>query len=369
MGALEYIGAFGGSFLLAWLLTAWVRRLALKTGIVDRPDADPTRKIHRQPVPELGGLAIFLTTAAGVGFFSIVNDQLLGGYLLPKHLIGVLLAGAVIMFGGYLDDRYHLGARQQILFPIIAAAIVIVSGISVDYISNPFGDAIRLDTIQFTVFTWNDAPYSITLWSDFFVFVWLMGMMYTTKFLDGLDGLAIGVGSIGALIVFFLSLTFEVGQPETALLALLFAGAGIGFLMMNFNPARIFLGEGGSVFVGFWLGVLAIISGAKIATALLIMGIPILDVIWVIVRRVFFEKTSATRADRKHLHFRLLDIGFSQRQAVVFLYVLTATFGLTSLLLTGKAKVMSLVVLVAVMVVLGAAVVMQYRKRRATNDE
>lgn len=157
-------------------------------------------------------------------------------------------------------------------------------------------------------------------------------------------------------------MTFEVGQPETALLALIFAGAGAGFLIFNFHPAKIFLGEGGSVLVGFILGVLAIISGAKVATALLIMGIPILDVVWVLIRRLFFEKKSPVLGDKKHLHFRLLDVGMSHKQAVLFLYLATATFGIVSLLLTGKAKVWSLVILAGVMLILGVIVVILYKR-------
>ncbi|MBU0707833.1 undecaprenyl/decaprenyl-phosphate alpha-N-acetylglucosaminyl 1-phosphate transferase [Patescibacteria group bacterium] len=366
MSYLYYIFTFIISVGLAFILTYYARKLALKFNIVDRPATDSSRKIHQAPMPLLGGLGIFLTILILVIFFTSINNQLLGGYLLVKHLLGVIIGGCVIMLGGYLDDRYRLTPSRQIIFPAIAALIIVASGVGIEYISNPFGDSFRLDSIQIELFRLGGLPYTITLLSDAFVFIWLMGMMYTTKFLDGLDGLSTGITTIGAFIVFFLSISQTVAQPETALLAIIFAGAGLGFLLWNFHPAKVFLGEGGSVFVGFMLGVLSIISGAKIATALLIMGIPILDVIWVIIRRLFIEKKSPTMADNKHLHFRLLDMGLSHRQAVIFLYVLTVLFGITSLFFTGKDKVISLVILVGVMIVLASILVVAYKRKNCS---
>ena len=180
-----------------------------------------------------------------------------------------------------------------------------------------------------------------------------MGMMFTTKLLDGLDGLTSGIATIGAFIIFVLSLTDKTFQPDVALLAVVFAGACAGFLFLNAYPAKIFLGEGGSLWVGFMLGMLAIISGGKVATALLIMGIPILDVIWVIIRRLFFEHKSIGRGDSKHLHFRLLTAGLSHRQSVLLLWGFAGLFGLASLFLQTRGKVYSLVVLVLVMIILG----------------
>ena len=172
-----------------------------------------------------------------------------------------------------------------------------------------------------------------------------------------------GVTAIGALVIFTVSLYWDVPSSGTSVLALILAGACLGFLIYNWHPAKIFLGEGGSVFCGFMLGVLAIISGSKIATALLIMGIPILDVIWVIIRRLW-QGRSPVSADRKHLHFRLLDIGLSQRQAVIFLYFLTAAFGVTSLFLRSRGKLIALAVLAGIMVFLGLGLVVIYKKKK-----
>jgi UDP-N-acetylmuramyl pentapeptide phosphotransferase/UDP-N-acetylglucosamine-1-phosphate transferase len=158
-----------------------------------------------------------------------------------------------------------------------------------------------------------------------------------------------------------------VAQPETALLAAIMMGTGVGFLLFNWHPAKIFLGEGGSVLIGFLLGTLSIISGAKIAMALLVMGIPILDVLWVIIRRGLVERRSIVSPDRKHLHFRLLDLGLSQRQVVTLLYTLTAAFGVIGLLLSGRSKAWSLLVLGVIMAVMGMVVVKLYRKKVTSN--
>jgi UDP-N-acetylmuramyl pentapeptide phosphotransferase/UDP-N-acetylglucosamine-1-phosphate transferase len=218
------------------------------------------------------------------------------------------------------------------------------------------GGVMYLDTIKIKIFTINNLPYHIVLLADLFAFFWLMTMTYTTKFLDGLDGLVSGITTICAVILFALSLNKEVAQPETALLAIIFAGASLGFLIFNFHPAKIFLGEGGSLYTGFMLGVLAIISGAKIATALLILGIPLLDVLWVIFRRIFL-KSSPFMADKKHLHFRLLDIGLSHRMAVALLWLLSLIFGIAALFLGSQQKLISLIILFILMIILAIILV------------
>ncbi|MFA6391776.1 MAG: MraY family glycosyltransferase [Patescibacteria group bacterium] len=363
MNYTSYIIPFILSFLAVVLFTPLVRNFAVKKNILDNPEADPERKIQKSPVPLLGGIAVFIGFAVVLLYYTFFTDQILGGYMLQKHIIGILTAGTLLMIGGYLDDKYRLKPYQQLIWPVLAGLVVIAVGIGIPYISSPFGGTLQLDTIRLEVFRIGDTPYSITLWADLIAFIWLMVMVYTTKFLDGLDGLVPGIGTIGAVVIFALSLTSDVAQPETALLSIIFAGALAGFLVYSFHPARIFLGEGGSTFIGFVLGVLAIISGAKIATALLIMGLPLLDVAWVIFRRIFKEKHSPFWGDKKHLHFRLLDIGLSHRQAVIFLYIVTGVFGATSLFLSTKGKLISLIVLVIAMVILGLTLVVFYKKK------
>ncbi|MFA6553206.1 MAG: MraY family glycosyltransferase [Patescibacteria group bacterium] len=365
----SYIVPFLSTAVASVLLTMIVRKWAIRRNIVDRPDVAPERKVQSQPIPLLGGVAIFLAACLVTLGYAVFSNRLLGGYLLPKYLVGIGLAGLMLMVGGYMDDRFHLKPGRQIVWPVLACLAVVGAGIGVTYITNPFGGVIRLDSVTWSMFSMNGVPYYVTLWADLFAFAWLMGMMYTTKFLDGLDGLVSGIGVIGSIILFFLSLGKDVAQPETALLASIFAGACLGFLLFNFHPAKIFLGEGGSLFVGFMLGTLSIISGAKIATALLIMGVPILDVAWVIVRRLFIEKKSPfSTADRKHLHFRLLDIGVSHRGAVLLLYTISLGFGAVALFSGTRQKLIALFVLVGVMVLLGLTVVRRYRTKISPNS-
>jgi len=178
-----------------------------------------------------------------------------------------------------------------------------------------------------------------------------------------LDGLVSGICAIGSVIIFAVSLQWDSALSATSVLALIFAGACAGFLVFNSHPAKIFLGEGGSTFCGLMLGILAIISGSKIATALLIMGIPILDIIWVVARRLIQGKSVAS-ADLKHLHYRLMDVGLSHRQTVIFLYLITTLFGAISIFSTSLGKVIALLVLLLVMVILGFSLVYIYNNKK-----
>lgn len=363
---LNYILAFFTAFILGLGATFVLRKAALKFKIVDRPEIFPERKIQKSPVPLLGGLAIFFAFFATLLIF---KSQIISDYILPKYLWGIFIGALLLMFGGFLDDKYNLKAKKQIIWPIMAVLTVIAAGIGVRYISNPLGGFIWLDTLKLKIFTFGGVPYYLTLFADLFALAWLLGMMYTTKFLDGLDGLVSGITVIGSVVIFFMSLTHDVSQPATALMCLILGGAALGFLIFNFHPARIFLGEGGSLFCGYSLGVLSIISGGKIATALLIMGIPILDVIWVIIRRSLLEKKSPfNTSDKKHLHFRLLDVGFSHRRAVLFLYALTIIFGSTTLFFKGFNKLVSLAVLAFVMIILGLILVLVYKNKQKKKE-
>ncbi len=329
---------FGTALVSAVLLTPLVRRLAMAAGVVDRPDA--ARKLHARPVPLLGGLAVYAATVLGL-LAAVYLGLLPAAHIKEKYLVGLALAGALLVFGGSWDDARNLKPWRQFLWPVLAALAVIASGIGVDYVTNPFGGLLHLDEVVLPVLTWQGVPYKLTVLADLFTLVWLLGMTYTTKFLDGLDGLVAGVTGIGALILAAVSLMREVAQPDTALLALALAGACFGFLVFNFHPARIFLGEGGSTLCGFLLGVLAIVSGGKIATALLVMGLPIFDAALVIIGRLRRGRTPFG-GDRTHLHFRLLDVGFTQRQVVLIYYFAAALFGVSTLVLRGWEKVVAL---------------------------
>jgi UDP-GlcNAc:undecaprenyl-phosphate GlcNAc-1-phosphate transferase len=249
----------------------------------------------------------------------------------------------VLIVGGIFDDKYNLRPRLQIVFPILAALIVIIFKIGPTSITNPWGGVINLANLQFA---------SLISLADVLVFVWLMGVMFTTKFLDGLDGLVSGVVGIGALMIGFLSLQDKWLQPEVATLAFVFAGVMLGFLFWNFYPAKIFLGEGGSLFTGFILGSLAIISGGKIATTLLVIGVPMLDVVRVVIMRLKAGRPFY-KGDSEHLHFRLLQSGLSQKQTVWLFYIISFLFGITTLFLQSRQKLMALLFLFVLMLCLG----------------
>jgi len=358
----NFLIAFLSALILSAAITYVVRGFAYKKQIVDLPTKE--RKIHTKPIALLGGVSIYISVTVLFLLYAFFTDQLITGYLLFKHLVGVIAGGFVIMIGGYFDDKYDLPPKTQILFPIFAVLVVIMAGIGITSITNPIaGGTLYFDQIKFEVLRFDGIPYFISVLSDVFTFVWLMGMMYTTKYLDGLDGLVAGVSLIAAVIIFFVSQDLTLQQDYIALMAILFAGSLGGFLLFNFNPASIFLGEGGSLFAGFMIGVLAILSGSKIATALLVFGIPIFDVVWVIGRRLV-SGTKVTQGDKKHLHHRLLGIGLSKRSAVLLVYLLITVFGITALFLQTRYKLFVLGGLVLFMVAFAFTLVLLLNKKR-----
>jgi UDP-GlcNAc:undecaprenyl-phosphate GlcNAc-1-phosphate transferase len=334
---------------LTVLVTGVVRWLAIRWDIVDRPDTQSgtSRKIHTQPIPLLGGLGIFV-----VYFFLLFlfYPHFLAGNLHWSHLLGFFAGALCLVVGGVLDDKYNLSPKQQIIFPLLAIICLIGGGVEIARLSNPLGGIFDLRSLFYI------SPLLIT--------IWMLGMMYTTKLLDGVDGLVSGIISVGSFIIFLFTLTTRYYQPDIAFAAILLSGATLGFLIWNWHPAKIFLGEGGSLLLGYILGVLAIISGAKIAIALLIMGIPILDVAWTIMRRAWLGKNPFKFADRQHLHHRLLDLGLSQRQTVAVFYFLAVVFGLSGLFLQSRGKFLALIILVLLML----AVVIRFWAYNSTSQ-
>ena len=329
---LLYFKIFGVALLLSIFFTFLVKKIARKFEIVDLPLE--ARKIHKEAVPLLGGVAIFMSFFIVVFF---VKDYLLVGDLKQSHWIGFFIGSLVLVLGGFLDDKYNLKPKYQVIFPLLACLSLIYGGVSIEKIGNPFGGFLFFNHIFF---------------SHLIIFLWLMGMMYTTKLLDGIDGLVTGVTGIGALIIFLFTMSIRYYQPDIGLAALILLGTCFGFLIFNWHPAKIFLGEGGSLFLGFTLGTLAIISGGKIAIALLVMGIPILDVGWTIIRRLIAGKNPFKFSDRKHLHHRLFDLGISQKSVVLVFYFFSLTFGLSALFLQSRGKMLVLSTLPVVMFIL-----------------
>jgi len=348
---MQYLYYFFLATVLAIILTPLCKRLAFRWRAVDVPR--PPRNLHANVTAKLGGLPIFLSLAICTVVY-LISGHVDFAILPAKFFWAIAFAAAVLMVGGFLDDRYDLPPKVAWLFPALAALIIPLSGIGVGikFLSNPFGDPISLSGMFLGL------PIS-----GIFIWVWLMGMMFTTKFLDGLDGLVSGIGLIGGLTLFTLSLTETVNQPMTATIAIIFAGCLFGFLFFNFNPASIFLGDGGSLLVGFILGVLSVILGAKIATAFLVMGLPIFDVAWVIAKRLLNRK-SPFRGDRLHLNFRLLDLGFTQKQTALILYGLSAIFGFTAVFLQSFGKLIALLILFVVMMAFIWTIYYFYKKQQ-----
>lgn len=312
---------FVTAFVISLGLTPLAARFAVRTGAVDLP---APRRVHDKPMPRFGGLPIFISFTAAVGV-SLVYPRSDPNEI--TRLAGLLLGCTIVFVVGTIDDYHELKALPQLITQIIAAGIAVGSGVLILEIPNPFGGLVSFETwfaILFTLF-------------------WLVGMLNTVNWLDGIDGLAGGVIIIASTVMFIH--TYNLGQHSLALLALGLAGTVLGFLPFNFFPARIFLGSAGANVLGFTLGVLSIIGGAKVATALLVLGIPILDVAWQILSRLRAHK-SPFSADRGHLHHRLLDLGLSQRAIVILYYTFTAFFGALALVLpSGVYKLIALVVI------------------------
>src|SRR3989304_2997785 len=346
---MTYFLSFVGSVFLGILSTLLSIRIAKRMNFFDSPNP---RKIHQSPVPYLGGAALFLAIFLSLLILEVFWPKFLSfdsSYrgLFDKKLLGVFFASFLLVIVGTIDDWKKLSPFIKLFFQIIAGVIAVIFGIGIIHFLNPFGPSfIELDSLKGT-----SLGSTILVYSGLFSILWVVIMTNTVNVLDGLDGLATGITIIGALFIAFLSLGRQVNQPSTALLAFIVAGACLGFLFFNFYPAKIFLGDGGSLMLGFVLATLAIISGSKIATASLVLGIPILDFVWSSVRRIISKK-APWFPDKEHLHHRLLSVGFSQRKAVFIFYGLSLVFGIVGLLSSRTQKIVALLAVMATMIIL-----------------
>jgi UDP-GlcNAc:undecaprenyl-phosphate GlcNAc-1-phosphate transferase len=314
--------ALATAAVVSFVLTPLVRRLAVEVDAVDRPNH---RRVNVKPIARGGGLAVasgFITAACLLAIPGAGWLQLPGA--LTGSQLAILLMGSVLAVGlGTLDDVHDLRARWQLLGQIAVASVVVLAGVGVGSIDNPFGpDRIRLDGFFGAAFT----------------VLWVVGVINSINFIDGLDGLSSGISVIAAVVLGILSLTASVAQPFVALLCFALAGSLLGFLRWNFHPATIFAGTTGVMFVGYTLAVLAILGTAKVAVALLVLGVPIIDTFWIIVRRMAAGRSPFT-PDRGHIHHRLLDLGLSHRQTVLLIYGICAGLGALSLILSVAGQV------------------------------
>ena len=314
---MSYWPAFGLVLLLSLGVTAVIapmaQRLGLRLGIADRAGG---RRQHQGVISRLGGIALFAGFIIAVVATIVLPAEWWPPRADPKEWtrLAGLLIGTILMFAfGLLDDRFQFGSRPQYLAQFLASLVAIAFIIFIERINNPFsGGQI--------IFPW---PIVGVL-----TVFWFMGMMNTVNWLDGLDGLAAGVTAIVSAVL-AIHMVRE-GQYSVALLPIALLGATLGFLPFNFNPARVFMGSSGSFFLGWALAALGIMAGAKMATVLLAMGLPIVDVAWLIYRR-WRHGQRANEGGRDHLHFRLADLGFTQRQIVVGYYLFCAAFGTLAL--------------------------------------
>ncbi len=347
----SYLVPLVASALIAYLLVPIVRRWAIQLGAVDAPGG---RRVHTTPTPRLGGIAItasILLVIVGTLLFApeqlrFVDQTIVG---IDQNLVGVLVGILILVATGIWDDLHDLNPWVKLGLQTLAALAVVAFGVQIHWLSNPLGG---LNII-------------VGYWTYLLVPIWLLLMINVMNWFDGLDGLTSGLSVIASVIILALSLQPFVNQPATAWLAAIVAGAALGFLPWNWFPAKIFMGDSGSMVLGFLLGVFAIISGAKFATAALVLGIPILDAVWVVGRRIVTGQ-NPMQADRKHLHHRLLDAGLHPRTAVLTLYAIAITFGLIALRSGTVGKVSALGWLGGLMIVI--AVVLALSAKRKTQS-
>ncbi len=318
-----YYNAFWIALATALLLTPAVKSLARRIGALDKPDP---RKVHTEPMPRLGGLAIY----AG---FCLAVVTTLGTQ--NRQLQGILVGGTLMLLLGAIDDFRPLRARVKFLGQILIAALVVIYfGVRIEWLTNPFRGMVYLGKLGI--------PLTI---------LWIVAVVNTINLSDGLDGLAAGVSSIAAATLFLIA--WKAGQLQVLVLTAALAGSTLGFLRYNFNPAKIFMGDSGSMSIGFILATIAVQgamkSAATIAMAIpiLALGLPIFDTSFAIVRR-FLNGRPISEPDRGHLHHRLLEMGLSQRQAVMLMYLISVYLGFTAFVISVVDSSSAALVLAAV---------------------
>ena len=310
-------------------------RFAARSGAIDEPDEG--RRVHVLPVPRAGGLAVAVAFV-GVSIAALLVNDRLGiivdseqtarSELVDFRALSALLGGAALAAAfGFIDDRWQVRARWQFILQLVLAGLAIALGVTITFVNNPLdflGGVFSPSTIEFGGYL----AAGITA-------LWIVGMINSINFIDGLDGLSTGVSLIAAITLGLISLTVGQYQPMVALLCAILAGSLAGFLPWNFHPAKVFIGTTGVFVAGYALAILSILGNAKIAVALLVLGVPIIDTFWIITRRLAARNSPFT-PDRGHIHHRLLDLGLTHRGAVLLIYAICTLLALASLLLTGS---------------------------------
>jgi len=342
--SLRHYGAmFAIALLVTFVITPLVRRFAIRRGLVDCPGG---RKVHERPIPRLGGVAIFAGVAIAIGL-QIAGELRLGwgGTLVSEgsidlRTLGVLLGMTIIFLVGLWDDLANLSPGMKLAGQILAAGVVVASGLRIEYIGDPLGGGlIGLGLVSIPV-----------------TMLYIVGFTNVINLIDGLDGLAAGVSAIAATSL--LVLAAQGNRLDAAALAAAVIGACIAFLRYNFNPASIFMGDSGALFLGFTLATISLMGVMKstatiaLAVPLLIIGVPIFDTASAIIRRVLHQRP-IQEADKGHIHHRLLGRGFNQRQTVLIIYVWCIALAVGGYAVRWAAGPIKLIAVVALFAITG----------------
>lgn len=341
---IDYIAVLVVSAVISFACTPLAKKVAHKFGAIDVPKDE--RRIHQKPIPRLGGLAIFVSVAICSLYF-----------LKPdKHIVGILIGASIIVAMGIVDDIKPLRPLHKLLFQIAAALVLIAFDVTVKNITVPFAQV-------------NESAY-VGYFGIPITILWVVGITNAVNLIDGLDGLACGISLISALTLFGVCIISE--REIAALLTAILAGACIGFLPFNFNPASIFLGDTGAQFLGFMLAAISIQGAIKSATAVVVavpilaLGLPIYDTLFAMIRRKINNRP-IMEADRGHLHHKLLDLGLNQKQVVLIMYSISAILGTTSIVamvLSTKKSFALLIVICSIILSLGIELGIFSRKNK-----
>lgn len=330
-------------FLLPWIISAIIGflttplaiKIAKKIGIIDDPSINKHPKvIHTYPIPRGGGIPIYIALLVSSLIF----------LPLDKQLIGILAGATILVVMGILDDKYNLNPYLRLLIGLVAAAIPIASGIGISFISNPAGGIINLSQPQIS-FNLFGTGHSVWVASSIFAIIWITFLMNIVNMgAKGVDGQLSGVTVIAALTIAFLSLRFsaDITQWPVIILAAITAGSYFGFLPWHIFPQKIMPGYGGSTLAGYLLAILSILSTTKVGTLVVVLGIPLIDTGYTIIRRLAHHK-SPVWGDRGHLHHRLLDVGLSKTQVAIFYWCITAALGFLALNLNTTHKIYTMI--------------------------
>jgi len=329
--------AFGTAFIVAVLATLAIRPLATRLGIVDKPDGE--RKIHKRPTPLLGGVAIYAAFVAPILLLYFVYRNRVSEVIRQEQtaVFALLGCGALVLAIGILDDIVELSARAKLALQLLPAGLAITAGYSIGKVSLPFGESLVLGIFCVPV----------TLF-------WFLGCMNAVNLLDGLDGLAAGVCLLATLTMLLVSVLLHNTLPMLLMCCL--GGGILGFLLFNFHPASVFLGDSGSMLLGFLVAALSLHASqqAEMSIALLVpfiaLGLPVLDTTLAIMRRLA-RRLPISAADRQHIHHLLLSMGLSHREAVIILYITCAIFGGAALLVTTGPSEMALLVIGSLVII------------------